>query len=278
MQNQTWRIGALCAAVACGTIACARAVRVESESSGAIAVTPANTRMLPAGVDMLLGLDQAVGTKNSRVGQEFSATLQDDVRAQNGRVVVPEGAKVYGHVTAIHEGKIDKPAAIRLDFDRLAFNGRSYPFEASIVATDHRTSRAPRINGRDVAVGALAGGVLGAIIGEATSQGSSVRGTRRRRRHSNLARHAWRSQRWPRERTWKCGDAGRSRSADIGHVPVVHCDTCGLIWSRPSPSRSSLPAASAAAAAGATRPIGHSQIFRSSRYPSRLAATFSPCS
>lgn len=171
MQNKTWRIGALCAAVACGTIACARGVRVESESSGAIAVTPANTRMLPAGVDMLLGLDQAVGTKNSRVGQEFSATLQDDVRAQNGRVVVPEGAKVYGHVTAIHEGNIDKPAAIRLDFDRLAFNGRSYPFEASIVATDHRTSRASRINGRDVAVGALAGGVLGAIIGEADLAG-----------------------------------------------------------------------------------------------------------
>jgi hypothetical protein len=161
-------------AIAGGAVfGCARAATVESEVGGtvepvtSIGVTPVNARTLPSGVDLELTLDQAIGTKHSRVGQEFTATVRNTVHAQNGRVVVPAGAKVHGRVTGLDDS--DHPgeaAAIRLDFERLVFNGRSYPFEARITATNLETSRDRNVSGRDVAVGAAAGAVLGAIIGE----------------------------------------------------------------------------------------------------------------
>jgi hypothetical protein len=172
MKYPTWKIGTL-AIAAVTALGCSRAVNVESEAAGGVGpvtstgVTPVNARTLPSGVNLELTLDQAIGTRNSRVGQEFTATVRNSVFAQNGRVVVPAGAKVYGRVTGLQGS--DRPgqaAAIRLDFERLAFNGRDYPFEARITATDLQTSRNPNINPRDVAVGAAAGAVLGAVIGE----------------------------------------------------------------------------------------------------------------
>ena len=173
MKSRMWKQVGPLAAASIAMLGCARAATVESEAAGTVepvmstGATPVNARTLPAGVDLELSLDQAIGTKNSRVGQEFTATVRNTVYAQNGRVVVPAGAKVHGRVTGLDDS--DHPgeaAAIRLDFDRLAFNGRSYPFEARITATNLETSRDRNVSARDVAVGAAAGAVLGAIVGE----------------------------------------------------------------------------------------------------------------
>jgi hypothetical protein len=166
MQYRSWRLSTLCVAAVCGALACARGVQVESTAAPSLGVTPVNSRTLPAGVDMQLALDQPIGTSHSSVGQEFGATVIDAVQAQDGRIVVPAGAKVYGHVTGLHAGSIDKPAAIKLDFERLAFGGESHPFQASITATNLSKARESAVSGRDVGIGAVAGGVLGAIIGE----------------------------------------------------------------------------------------------------------------
>jgi hypothetical protein len=173
MKHRIWKRAGTLAIAASATLACARAATVESEAGGtvqpvtSIGVTPVNARTLPAGVDLELALDQAIGTKNSRVGQEFSATVRNNVYAQNGALVVPAGAKVYGRVTGLDDS--DHPgeaAAIRLDFERLVFGGRSYPFEARITATDLQTSRDRNVSATDIGVGAAAGAVLGAIVGE----------------------------------------------------------------------------------------------------------------
>jgi hypothetical protein len=173
MKPCMWKEVTILAFGATTALGCSRVATVESQSPGTVepvmstGVTPVNARTLPSGVDLELTLDQSIGTKHSRVGQEFSATVRNTVYAQNGRVVVPAGAKVYGRVTGLDDS--DHPgeaAAIRLDFDRLAFNGRSYPFEARITATQLETSRDRNVSGRDVAVGAAAGAALGAIIGE----------------------------------------------------------------------------------------------------------------
>ena len=173
MQCRMWKQLGILAVVTSATLGCARTATVESEAGGTLepvmstGVTPVNARTLPSGVDLELTLDQAIGTKHSRVGQEFSATVRNTVHAQNGRVVVPAGAKVYGRVTGLDDS--DHPgeaAAIRLDFERLSFNGRSYPFEARITATNLETARDRRVGVGDVAIGAAAGAVLGAIVGE----------------------------------------------------------------------------------------------------------------
>jgi hypothetical protein len=59
------------AAATFGALGCLRAVNVESESAGAVAVTSVNARTLPAGVDIGVALDQPIGRRHSRVGQEF---------------------------------------------------------------------------------------------------------------------------------------------------------------------------------------------------------------
>jgi len=101
------------------------------------AATPANARTLPSGTMMDVTLDQQLGTQTSHTGDRFSATVVNSVIAQNGRTTVPAGAKVWGHVSgATPASNATQTAALVLDFDSLTFNGRSYPFEANITATN----------------------------------------------------------------------------------------------------------------------------------------------
>jgi len=150
--------------------ACASAPRVET-ASGEIATpataAPVNARTLPAGVTMNLALDQQLGTNSSHTGDTFSATLVDPVVAQNGRLTVPAGARVWGHVSGVTKASnATETAALVLDFDSLTFNGRRYPFEANITATDLQKQGGASTSEtvKSGAIGAAAGAVLGAVL------------------------------------------------------------------------------------------------------------------
>jgi hypothetical protein len=115
-------------------------------------------------------LNQTLGTKVSKVGDTFTATVQKPVHAQNGELVVPEGATVEGRVTALDDSDhAGDRALIRLDFDRLSFNGQRYDLDAAITrAATQQSGRDSRDETlRKAGIGAVAGGVLGAIIGDA---------------------------------------------------------------------------------------------------------------
>lgn len=143
-------------------------VRVESVSSGSLApvVMPVNARMLPTGTDVYVQLDNRIDTRSGRAGDMFSATVRHPVYALNGARVVPAGAKVYGRVLDLDDSDYPgEEAKIRLDFDRLVFNGRSYPFDAVISQTNlEMRQEQGGITGRLVAISAAIGGVLGAIF------------------------------------------------------------------------------------------------------------------
>jgi hypothetical protein len=162
------QVGAL-ALLALSALGCARTVRVESESAGALVpvVMPVSSRMLPTGTDLYVALDNRVGTRESRVGDMFSATVRHAVYAQNGARVVPAGAKVYGLIAGLDDS--DYPGEvvrIRLDFNRLAFGGRTYPLDAVISQTDLETSRQRRgLSERVILAGAAIGALLGAAFG-----------------------------------------------------------------------------------------------------------------
>ena len=147
--------------------ACSRATTVES--SGEVATpTPATANSLPTGSVLNVTLDQQVGTKTSKVGDTFSATVVDAVVASNGQTVVPAGAKVYGKVTGLQESNnAGQKAAIRLDFERINLNGVERPFEANITATnlvkEGEDSRNETL--KKAGIGAAAGAVLGAVLG-----------------------------------------------------------------------------------------------------------------
>ena len=147
--------------------ACSRATTVES--SGDVAVpTPVNANTLPTGSVINVTLDQQVGTKTSKVGDTFSATVTDAIVASNGQTVVPAGSKVYGKVTGLQDSNnAGQKAAIRLDFERININGVERPFEAKITATNLQTEGADSRNEtlKKAGIGAAAGAVLGAVIG-----------------------------------------------------------------------------------------------------------------
>jgi hypothetical protein len=156
--------------LALSAIGCARTVRVESESPGTLepVMMPVNSRALPTGTDLYVELDNRIG-RETRVGDMFSTTVRHAVYAQNGARVVPAGAKVYGRVAALDESNYPgDPTAIRLDFNRLVFGGRSYPFDAQIASTDVE-ERVPTRGFSERVI--LATTAIGALLGAAISGG-----------------------------------------------------------------------------------------------------------
>ena len=161
-------IAAMCALAALATAgACARTTTVESGGDVAPA-TAVNANSLPTGSVVTVALDQPVGTKTSKVGDTFSATVVDAIVASNGQTVVPAGSKVYGKVTGLQDSdNVGQKAAIRLDFERINVNGVERPFEANITATNLQTQKEETRDEtlKKAGIGAAAGAVLGAVIG-----------------------------------------------------------------------------------------------------------------
>jgi hypothetical protein len=145
--------------------ACASTANVASSSGEVGTVTPINAATLPVGASFQATLNQSIGTTSSHVGDQFTATVSSPLIASNGETVVPAGATVTGHVTGLHSGSVvGEQSVIRLDFDRLDMNGRSYPFDAS-VSNVKATNQVNEDGATKSAVtGAAAGAVLGAIV------------------------------------------------------------------------------------------------------------------
>lgn len=149
------------ACVAAVTASCARTVAVESAGDVG-SVIPANANSLPLGTTMEVRLDQSLGAKN-QVGDRFTAHVTQAIIAQNGATVVPANAVVTGSVTGTQRSSDPtKPSLVRLDFDRLNFDGASYPFDASVQSTSTPNSNNDLL--QKAAIGAAAGAVLGGVL------------------------------------------------------------------------------------------------------------------
>src|SRR5215471_16098959 len=127
---------------------------------------------LPNDLALRIRLDDTLTTKNSRVGDPFSATVVDAGAYQN--------ARVYGRITHIDlSGKIEGHTTMMLEFNRLVMpDGRQAPIRAEIVQLYHAPSGekldvegAIESGGRGrktiehTAIGAGAGALLGGIFG-----------------------------------------------------------------------------------------------------------------
>jgi hypothetical protein len=87
--------------------------------------------------------------------------------ARDGSMVVPAGAKIEGRVTALDDSdNAAEPALIRLAFDRIRFNGYSYPFAATIVQSAPRQSggQSAGATTRNIVIGGAVGAALGGLL------------------------------------------------------------------------------------------------------------------
>jgi hypothetical protein len=127
---------------------------------------------VPNDLALRIRLDDTLTTKDSQVGDPFSATVVGEGTYQN--------AKVYGRITHIDlSGKIEGHTTMMLEFNRLVMpDARQAPMRAEIVELYHAPSGekvdvegAIESGGRGrktvehTAIGAGAGALLGGIFG-----------------------------------------------------------------------------------------------------------------
>jgi hypothetical protein len=148
-------------------VGCARTTRVESAGEVDVSATPVDARSLPGGTSIDVTLDNEIGTKVSKVGDTFTATVVNAIMASNGATVVPAGSKVMGKVTGVDQSeRVGDAAVIKVDFERITVNGSQHPFNATVTATNLQTRGGDTRDEtlKKAGIGAAAGAVLGAII------------------------------------------------------------------------------------------------------------------
>ena len=144
---------------------------------------PARERDIPLGTEIRAALDTPLSSRISRVGDRFTATVVQPIRAADGEVVVPAGSRIEGEVVQIEHGRV-VPALrgkghLDLRFrDFLLPNGEAIPVIATLVSV-HSTKGAPKVDeegqvkagtsgkevAKDVGIGSGVGTIAGLIFG-----------------------------------------------------------------------------------------------------------------
>lgn len=83
-------------------------------------------------------LDRRMTSKDARVGDRFSATLDSSIYADYR--TLPEGMKLEGHVNQVRSKSGNVPGILDLTFDRLRMpNGQTYPLDAELISLDEKS-------------------------------------------------------------------------------------------------------------------------------------------
>ncbi len=138
---------------------------------------------LPAGTRIRVRLDQDLGSKISRPGDSFTATVAYDV-AVNGQTVIARGARADGTVVEAKPlGHIKGGAYLSVRLERVHTQWGSYPVATSSIdrAEKGKGKRTAEFAGGGGAFGALVGGLAGggkgALIGALAGGGAGTAGS-----------------------------------------------------------------------------------------------------
>jgi hypothetical protein len=143
-----------------GPFAPAGAAAGQQPNSGA---APQQAIDLPEGTRIRVRLDQDLGSKISRPGDNFGATVAEDVQV-NGQTVIQRGARAEGTVIdAKALGKLKGGAYLAIRLERVHTNWGSYPVATSSVdrAEKGKGKRSAAFIGGGAGLGALIGGLAG---------------------------------------------------------------------------------------------------------------------
>jgi hypothetical protein len=135
---------------------------------------PTNTSIISVGTTLRVRLDTDLSSKESRVGDRFTATVLDPQTY--------EGARVTGHISSIKKsGRVEGRTSMNLTFDSIETrNGSRGTMHAELVRVyDPESESSKRVDEEGTVesssrgkqtlkrggIGAAAGAVLGAIVG-----------------------------------------------------------------------------------------------------------------
>ena len=118
------------------------------------AKSPANSMKIAPGSVIPVQLAKTVDAKKAKTGDEVVATVTQDMKANNGEVLVPKDTKVIGHVTeAQARNKEQKQSELGIAFDHAVVKGDQLQLPMSIQAVI-----APQNNNAESAESAPAAG------------------------------------------------------------------------------------------------------------------------
>jgi hypothetical protein len=160
-----------------------RAKRGEAAPSQPTQPPPPAQVELPAGTEVRVRLDQDLGSKISRPGDTFTATVSDPV-VINGQTVIPKEARADGTVVdAKALGRFKGGAALAVRLDRITTSWGAYPVSTSSIARAEK-GKGKRTGilagggaGLGALIGGLAGGGKGAAIGALAGAGAGTAGS-----------------------------------------------------------------------------------------------------
>jgi hypothetical protein len=124
-------------------------------------------RTIPPGTSLVFSVDVRVSTATHARGDIFSATLRHGVNDVAGGEVIPEGVPSQWIITEAATEGDETVLAIRLESIRV--NGTWTPVVGDVTEAHVRSGSFPdssMADGRQVAVGAAAGELLGEVLGE----------------------------------------------------------------------------------------------------------------
>ncbi len=129
------------------------------------------TRTAAVGTFIDLAVEDTLSSHSTKAGAPFTASVVEDVKDTQGRVVIPAGSTVRGTVSAVKPApNPNTPGTLTLTLNTVTVRGTDYSIEARIDSLE--TVRQGRgVTGGDVAkvgAGAAAGAILGRIIGKNT--------------------------------------------------------------------------------------------------------------
>ncbi len=97
----------------------------------------AQTAAIPAGTALRVRLGQTIGTRISRPGDRFEATLIEPV-VLGGQTLIPAGTSFHGRIVESKKsGRLKGRAVLGLELDSFALNGARY---SVLTAADFRES------------------------------------------------------------------------------------------------------------------------------------------
>jgi hypothetical protein len=131
-----------------------------------------------AGTEIHAALDTPLFSKTSKPGDRFTATVSDPVRANNGAVVIPAGARVEGEVAESEDEKTlaalkDKPKLSLRFRDVVLPTGQTLPLTATLVSVHDTSNKNPKKAGTE---GGKDSNAIGAPSAMARSFGGPIKG------------------------------------------------------------------------------------------------------
>lgn len=144
-----------------------------------------SAQQVPSGTQITATLDQALSTKNSQVGDSFTATVSQPVRGSGGVVLIPAGSKINGKVSESEQGKtlpaIRGRGHLNVRFVDITFPEHvSSPLTATLVSVHPKggngkagqegevtSGTSGKNTAKDVGIGAGVGTLAGLVFGSA---------------------------------------------------------------------------------------------------------------